>query len=138
MLPIKKSTKKLNINATAEDKKATVNIIGNEDLKEGSIVKILVKAENGSKFTYQIHIKCLKHNIFKTILFIALLLSLIGLIYIGYKKYYLAKKKKQRATKKKSTGVKKPKKKTKKKTTNRKKAKKKRKKSKKTVSKKSN
>ncbi|NLL01457.1 MAG: cadherin-like beta sandwich domain-containing protein [Mollicutes bacterium] len=137
-LPIKKSTKKLNINATAEDKKATVNIIGNEDLKEGSIVKILVKAENGSKFTYQIHIKCLKHNIFKTILFIALLLSLIGLIYIGYKKYYLAKKKKQRATKKKSTGVKKPKKKTKKKTTNRKKAKKKRKKSKKTVSKKSN
>lgn len=137
-LPIKKSTKKLNINATAEDKKATVNIIGNEDLKEGSIVKILVKAENGSKFTYQIHIKCLKHNIFKTILFIALLLSLIGVIYIGYKKYYLAKKKKQRATKKKSTGVKKPKKKTKKKTTNRKKAKKKRKKSKKTVSKKSN
>ena len=137
-LPIKKSTKKLNINATAEDKKATVNIIGNEDLKEGSIVKILVKAENGSKFTYQIHIKCLKHNIFKTILFIDLLLSLIGVIYIGYKKYYLAKKKKQRATKKKSTGVKKPKKKTKKKTTNRKKAKKKRKKSKKTVSKKSN
>ncbi len=107
-LPIKKSTKKLNINAVPEDKKATINVIGNEDLKEGSIIKILVKAENGSKLTYQIHIKHLKQNFFKTFLFVALLLSLTGLIYYGLKKYYLDKKKKQKVTKKKSSQTKKP------------------------------
>ena len=86
-LAIKKSTKKLDISAVAEDRKSIVNIIGNENLKTGSIIKIIVKAENESKFVYQINISNQKNNILIPIIYLVLFFSLVSIIYKGVKKY---------------------------------------------------
>lgn len=84
-LIIKKSNKSLKINAMPEDNKATVNIVGNEDLKDGSIIKIIVKAENESKITYQLHITNIENSYIPYILLI-IIISIMVLIYIKYKK----------------------------------------------------
>lgn len=79
-LAINKKHKTLNINAIAEDKKATVSIVDNEDLREGSLIKVIVTAENSRKNIYHINITDVKSNTTKIIsLFIiaGLLLVLI-------------------------------------------------------------
>lgn len=47
----------LEINQTVEDSKATSTISGNENLKNGSVVKIVVAAEDGKTKEYKINIK---------------------------------------------------------------------------------
>jgi len=51
-----KSEKALNIIATPESKYAKVNIKGNSDLTDGSVITITVKAEDGTKRDYVINI----------------------------------------------------------------------------------
>lgn len=84
-LAIKKANKSLNINAVPEDNKAVVSIVGNENLKDGSIIKIIVKAENESRITYQLQITNVKNSYIKYIIFI-ILISIISFIYIKYNK----------------------------------------------------
>lgn len=79
-LDIKRSDKVLNINAIPEDNKSIVNIIGNEDLKDGSIIKIIVKAENESKITYQLHIMQKETGFLNYFVYLIITLFLIGLI----------------------------------------------------------
>lgn len=56
-ITVEKDIEKLNITATPEDEKATVNIIGNEDLKVGNnIVKVTVTAQDGTIRTYTISV----------------------------------------------------------------------------------
>lgn len=86
-LQIKKSTKKLDITALTEDAKSTFNIIGNEELKNGSIVKIIVKAENGSSFTYQLQIAHKKSNLILNLACGTLIVVLFGIINELFKKY---------------------------------------------------
>lgn len=56
-LSINKNTTKLNIEVTLDDEKSNYEIKGNENLKDGSIVKIIVTAEDGSTDTYRIIIQ---------------------------------------------------------------------------------
>ncbi len=94
-LSIKKYIKKLNISAIAEDNKSIVNIIGNEDLKTGSIIKVIVKAENESRFTYQIQITQQKTNILVHILctgLIAITILIINSLFKKHKKKSIKKK----------------------------------------------
>ena len=84
-LETKKKIKKLDIKALAEDKKAKVTVIGNEDLKEGSIIKIIVKAENESQFTYQIKIAHVKKSYVLPAIIAAVILSAITSIVLPKK-----------------------------------------------------
>lgn len=65
---IKPKTDKLDIKATAENKKANILIQGNKNLTEGSIVKIMVTAENGTKNIYQLKVMYKKNNYFYIII----------------------------------------------------------------------
>lgn len=47
----------LNIKPTSEDTKSTYKIIGNENLVDGSVIKIIVTAEDGKTKEYKINIK---------------------------------------------------------------------------------
>ena len=92
-LVVNKSQKKLDISALADDKKAIVTIIGNENLKDGSIVKILVVAENGSKLTYQINIsqKSFNYNSFVIGLTSIAFVLFSAIIYHEFRKRKIAK-----------------------------------------------
>lgn len=57
ILEIKKGTNKLNITPQLEDSNASYIIKSNDNLVEGSVIKIVVTAENGARATYQITIK---------------------------------------------------------------------------------
>lgn len=100
-LAIKKSDHKLDINAIPEDNSAVVNIIGNEDLKDGSIIKIIVKADNESKITYQLHITNKNNSFISYIIYIIIGILLFGLIFrifVRVKKFiinYISNKKKK-------------------------------------------
>lgn len=100
-LVIKKSDHKLDINAIPEDNSAVVNIIGNEDLKDGSIIKIIVKADNESKITYQLHITNKNNSFISYIIYIIIGILLFGLIFrifVRVKKFiinYISNKKKK-------------------------------------------
>lgn len=91
-LAINKSIKKLNITARPEDNKSSVNIIGNEDLVEGSIIKIIVKAENESRYTYSIQIGHKTPNYLINLLLVILLGALILTITQLFKKYNVLNK----------------------------------------------
>lgn len=78
-LDISKGCKKLNINAVAEDAGAIINIEGNESLKDGSAVKIIVTAADGTKTTYTIHIGIKGFN-FMIILYLIIPFSIIYLL----------------------------------------------------------
>lgn len=73
-LKIKKE-KKLDINIELEDKKSNYKIIDNNNLKNNSIIKIIVTAEDNTTRTYEIHIKN-KDKIIK-IIFISIITILI-------------------------------------------------------------
>lgn len=53
-LKIKENVKKLNINVKPNDQNSQVKVIDNEELKDGSEIKIIVTAEDGSIDTYRI------------------------------------------------------------------------------------
>lgn len=73
-LKIKKE-KRLDINIGLEDSKSKYKIIGNDNLKNNSIIKIIVTAEDNTTRTYEIHIKN-KDKIIK-IIFISIITILI-------------------------------------------------------------
>lgn len=72
---VKTNEKELNLNIVLEDKNATYKITGNENLKNGSEIKIKVTAENGEEKTYTLVIK--KSNL-GLIIGIICIIALIG------------------------------------------------------------
>lgn len=105
-LEIKKNTKSLDIMPILDDEKATYVIKGNDDLKDGSIIKIIVTAENGASVTYQITVN------YKTTNYFMIVLILFGTVGVGYGVYKLLvmlkqKKKIKPVVRKKSATVKK-------------------------------
>lgn len=109
-LTIKKGTSILNIKPVLESDKARYEIVGNKDLKEGSIIKIIVTAENEEKLTYKINIKIEQPKtlqiIIKIIIIVAILLGLYifrNSIINYFKKIFNKKKKKSKNSKKKTS-----------------------------------
>ena len=87
-LSINKNTTKLNIEVTLDDEKSNYEIKGNENLKDGSIVKIIVTSEDGSTDTYRIIIqKDSKSNVPLIIILIS------SIIIIGIVVFVLIKRK---------------------------------------------
>ena len=82
VLEIKKNVNKLDITPTLEDDSASYIIKGNDNLTEGSIIKIIVTAENGARATYQITIKYMSVNY---ALYIFLVVAVVGVGYIVVK-----------------------------------------------------
>lgn len=85
---IDSNVKELVIDYDIEDKSAFPYITGNNDLKDGSVIKILIVAEDGKENTYLVNVKVKKKSNFIKILFtIILILSLLAGAYYIYKKY---------------------------------------------------
>ena len=92
-----KKTKSLDIEAIAEDPKATIEIIGNEDLMEGrNIIKVVVTSEKGEENTYNLVVniasdddKELKEektlNTFMIITIIIIIIIVVGGLIATYK-----------------------------------------------------
>ena len=81
-LKIKKE-KRLDINIELEDKKSNYKIIDNNNLKNNSIIKIIVTAEDNTTRTYEIHIKNtdkIIKIIFISIITILILINIIRLV----------------------------------------------------------
>ncbi|MDD4187587.1 MAG: cadherin-like beta sandwich domain-containing protein [Bacilli bacterium] len=95
-LAIKKSVKKLDITAIPEDNNSSISIIGNEDLVDGSIIKVIVKAENESKYTYSIQIGHKTTNFLIPFLLLILFGSLLLIVFKLIKKYNILIKIKKR------------------------------------------
>ena len=76
-----------------EDQNATVEVIGNENLSNGSKVQFVVTAENGeTKNTYTINItKKKKSSGIKAIFIIILILAILAGAYYVYKKFFQGK-----------------------------------------------
>ena len=78
-LKIKDEESKLNIITETEDPKSEVLVEGNDDLIDGSIIKINVKAENGTYTRYFINIeKSKKNRLLPVIIAIITLFILLG------------------------------------------------------------
>ena len=89
---VKTNEKELDLNIVLEDKNATYKITGNEDLKNGSEIKIKVTAENGEEKSYTLVIK-------KSYLgLIISILSIIVLIGLGIGTWIFFKNKKKPST----------------------------------------
>lgn len=89
---IDSNVKELVIDYDVEDENAMAYIMGNENLKDGSVVEIGVIAEDESESIYIINIKIRKKSNFIKILFsIILILSLLAGAYYIYKKYKQSK-----------------------------------------------
>lgn len=85
---IDSNVKELVIDYDVEDKTAFPYISGNENLKDGSVIEILVVSEDEKENTYVINVKVKKKSNFIKILFtIILILSLLAGAYYIYKKY---------------------------------------------------
>ena len=87
-LSINKDTTKLNIEVALDDEKSNYEIKGNENLKDGSIVKIIVTAEDGSTDTYRIIIqKDSKRNVPLIIILISsiIIISIVVFVLIKIK-----------------------------------------------------
>ena len=89
---VKEGTKSLVIYATPADSKATISIEGNEDLQNGSQVKVRVTAEDNSYTDYLIDVKMVGKggNTFLTIVVIILIILAIAYLVLramGYKIY---------------------------------------------------
>ena len=77
----------LNISYIADDLNSKVFIIGNEDLKDGSVINILVTAEDGSDSLYKINIEKSNNTLLIIIIVIIIILLLIGIVlFIIFKK----------------------------------------------------
>ena len=108
-LNIKKEDTELDITVNTKDKKANYDIEGNENLEDGSVVKIVVTAQNGDTDTYRIIIQKESTNIIPYIIGALILIIIIVIIVVVMKN----KKKKDNNNKddnkdKKSDGKKKP------------------------------
>ena len=84
-LYIKAKDSKLNIKPLLENDNAKYDIIGNKNLKSGSVIKIIVTAENEEKTVYNINIKAKENH---TFLIISLVFSGCLLILLAYKLRY--------------------------------------------------
>ncbi len=79
-LKIKDEDNELKITTTQEDPNATVEIEGNKNLENGSIVKINVKAEDGTYTRYFINIEKGSSGLSTVIIIILILLLILGAI----------------------------------------------------------
>lgn len=82
-LKVKKGTKSLVIKPVLEDDKASYEIVGNSSIEDGSVVKIIVTAENQVKNTYQITIGYKSGNY---MISAVIGICLFGLVYFAWKK----------------------------------------------------
>ena len=79
-LKIKDKDDKLEINTQTEDENAKVEIEGNNNLENGSIIKINVKAEDGTYTRYFINIEKGSSGISPVIIILIVLFLLLGII----------------------------------------------------------
>ena len=84
-LNIKKEDTELDITVNTKDKKANYDIEGNENLEDGSVVKIVVTAQNGDTDTYRIIIQKESTNIIPYIIGILILIIIIVIIVVVMK-----------------------------------------------------
>ena len=84
-LNIKKEDTELDITVNTKDKKANYDIEGNENLEDGSVVKIIVTAQNGDTDTYRIIIQKESTNIIPYITGIVILIIIIVIIVVVMK-----------------------------------------------------
>lgn len=84
VLEIKKNVNKLDIKPVLEDDSASYIIKGNDNLTEGSVIKIIVTAENGARATYQITVKYKTVN-YALYIFLVVAVAGVGYIVVKYK-----------------------------------------------------
>jgi len=84
-LNIKKEDTELDITVNTKDKKANYDIEGNENLEDGSVVKIIVTAQNGDTDTYRIIIQKESTNIIPYIIGVVILIIIIVIIVVVMK-----------------------------------------------------
>lgn len=94
-LNIDKEDTELDITITLKDKNAEYEIEGNENLKDGSVIKINVTAEDGTTDTYRIIIEKKESNIVPLIIGLISVLIIVGIII-----FIMIKKKKDKDKKK--------------------------------------
>ena len=94
----KKGTESLDIDVTLNDEKASFNIEGNDNLSNGSIIKIIVTAQNKDTSTYRIIINMPeeKSNSLLIVIIVIIILLIIG----GIGTFLIIKKKKNNKNKK--------------------------------------
>ncbi len=107
-LKINKEDTELDITVNTKDKNASYEIEGNESLKDGSVIKIIVTAEDGSSDTYRIIIEKKESNVVSFIIVGIMLIIVVGLVI-----FFIIKKNKNK-TKKSKKDEQTPKKETKK------------------------
>mgnify|MGYP004497998983 FL=1 len=107
-LNIKKEDTELDITVNTKDKKANYDIEGNENLEDGSVVKIVVTAQNGDTDTYRIIIQKESTNIIPYIIGAAILIIIIVIIVVVMKNKKKKDNDKDDNKDKKSDGKKKP------------------------------
>jgi len=107
-LNIKKEDTELDITVNTKDKKANYDIEGNENLEDGSVVKIIVTAQNGDTDTYRIIIQKESTNIIPYIIGALILIIIIVIIVVVMKNKKKKDNDKDDNKDKKSDGKKKP------------------------------
>lgn len=107
-LNIKKEDTELDIMVNTKDKKANYDIEGNENLEDGSVVKIIVTAQNGDTDTYRIIIQKESTNIIPYIIGALILIIIIVIIVVVMKNKKKKNNNKDDNKEKKSDGKKKP------------------------------
>lgn len=107
-LNIKKEDTELDITVNTKDKKANYDIEGNENLEDGSVVKIVVTAQNGDTDTYRIIIQKESTNIIPYIIGALILIIIIVIIVVVMKNKKKKDNDKDDNKDKKSDGKKKP------------------------------
>ena len=90
---IKDGVSQLNITATPADEKSTITIEGNENLTNGSKIKIRVTAEDGTFTDYYIEVKVVGKggNVILTIFVVLLIIAILAYLVLramGYKIYF--------------------------------------------------
>ena len=80
---VKTNKSQLNIKVELNDISSTYKITGNNDLKDGSIISIIVTDSNGNNSIYKIEIEQIdKSNWIVIILIISILINIVLVIYI--------------------------------------------------------
>lgn len=79
-LNIDKEDTELDITVNTKDKNASYEIEGNDSLKDGSVIKIIVTAEDGSSDTYRIIIEKKDPNVVPFIIAGIILIIIVGVI----------------------------------------------------------
>lgn len=97
-LDVKKGTESLDIDVTLNDEKASFNIEGNDNLSNGSIIKIIVTAQNKDTSTYRIIINMPEEK--SNTLLIVIIVIIILLIVGGIGTFLIIKKKNNNKNKK--------------------------------------